>query len=75
MKLVMKKMTCILISFVTCAALPYKVSAQEITAEPIFVMTADLVRPPVLAGTKVVYAAECLQNTGIAPSLGRCVLC
>ena len=60
----MKKITCILISFVTCAALPYKVSAQEITAEPIFVMTADLVRPPVLAGTKVVYVVTGGTLTG-----------
>ena len=64
MKLFMKKIICILITLVTCSAVPDKVSAQEITSEPIFVMTADLIRPPVLAGTKVVYAVTGGTLTG-----------
>ena len=59
----MKKI-CVLISLVTCIAVPYKISAQEIIAEPIFVMTADLIRPPVLAGTKVVYVVTGGTLTG-----------
>ena len=60
----MKKITCILITLVACTAAPYKVAAQEITAEPIFVMTADLVRPAVVAGTKVIYAVTGGTLTG-----------
>jgi len=60
----MKKITCVLISLITFAVLPCKISAQEVIAEPIFVMTADLIRPPVLAGTKVVYAVTGGTLTG-----------
>lgn len=64
MKLLMKKIICVLITLVTCAAVPYKVSAQEIKTEPIFVMTADLARPPVLAGSKLVYVVTGGTLTG-----------
>lgn len=60
----MKKTICAVIILAACAAIPYKGSSQGITTEPIFVMTADLTRPPVLAGTKVIYVVTGGTLTG-----------
>lgn len=44
--------------------LPAALSAQQINAEEIFVLNAALIRPPVVAGTKVIYSVSGGSMTG-----------
>jgi hypothetical protein len=52
----MKKIILLCTCFFACIFLPGTLLAQKIDAEEIFVINADLIRPPVLAGTKVIYS-------------------
>ncbi|HTE00780.1 MAG TPA: DUF3237 domain-containing protein [Mucilaginibacter sp.] len=60
----MKKIILLCSCFLACIFLPATLSAQQISAEEIFVLNADLIRPPVVAGTKVIYSVSGGSVTG-----------
>jgi hypothetical protein len=52
----MQKIIFLYTCFFICIFFPGTLSAQQINAEEIFELNADLIRPPVVAGTKVIYS-------------------
>jgi len=52
----MKKTALLCTCFFTCIFLPGALSAQQINAEEICVLSANLIRPPAAAGTKIIYS-------------------
>ena len=60
----MKKITLIATCFFICILLSQTLSAQQIGAEEICVLNAALIRPPIVAGTKVIYTVTGGSLTG-----------
>ena len=61
---IMKKISLLCACFFACLFVPGTLSAQQINAEEICVINADLIRPPVVAGTKVIYTVTGGNVTG-----------
>ena len=51
----MKKLIGLVFCNLVYSCMTFNVAAQEIKADLIFELTADLIRPPVLAGMKIIY--------------------
>src|SRR3978361_695399 len=60
----MKKISLLCACFFACIFLPGALLAQQINAEEICVINADLIRPPVVAGGKVIYTVTGGNGTG-----------
>jgi hypothetical protein len=60
----MRKIISLNILFFICLFSPGMTSAQQINAEEIFELNADIIRPPVIAGTRIVYPVTGGSLTG-----------